>query len=110
MLYGKPLTPKSYCTYDLGSASLTAYILLCSVRVSNELGRGNGKAAKFSVEVILYTSLLIGIFFWILCLAFGHQISYLFTSSEEVAKAVSSLSVPLAFSILLNNVGPVLSG
>ncbi|CAO2820504.1 unnamed protein product [Amaranthus hypochondriacus] len=80
------------------------------VRVSNELGRGNGKAAKFSVEVILYTSLLIGIFFWILCLAFGHQISYLFTSSEEVAKAVSSLSVPLAFSILLNNVGPVLSG
>ncbi|XP_021743367.1 protein DETOXIFICATION 24-like isoform X2 [Chenopodium quinoa] len=80
------------------------------VRVSNELGRGNGKAAKFSVDVILYTSVIIGIFFWILCLAFGHQISYLFTSSEEVAKAVSDLSVPLAFSILLNNVGPVLSG
>lgn len=80
------------------------------VRVSNELGRGNGKAAKFSVEVILYTSLTIGVFFWILCLAFGHQISYLFTSSKEVAKAVSSLSGLLAFSILLNNVGPVLSG
>jgi len=84
--------------------------LLYSVRVSNELGRGNGKAAKFSVEVILYTSLAIGVFFWILCLAFGHQISYLFTSSKEVAKAVSSLSGLLAFSILLNNVGPVLSG
>ncbi|XP_074264184.1 protein DETOXIFICATION 24-like [Silene latifolia] len=80
------------------------------VRVSNELGKGNGKAAKFSVEVILYTSVLIGIFFCIFCLAFGHQISYLFTSNEEVVKAVSSLSIPLAFSILLNNVGPVLSG
>ncbi|KAK9688868.1 hypothetical protein RND81_09G017200 [Saponaria officinalis] len=80
------------------------------VRVSNELGRGNGKAAKFSVEVILCTSVIIGVFFCIFCLAFGHQISYLFTSNEEVVKAVSSLSIPLAFSILLNNVGPVLSG
>ncbi|GAB4834952.1 hypothetical protein Ancab_033219 [Ancistrocladus abbreviatus] len=80
------------------------------VRVSNELGRGDGKAAKFSVEVILYTSIAVGVIFWILCLAFGHQIAYLFTSNEEVAKAVSSLSVLLAFSILLNNVGPVLSG
>ncbi|KAL2933977.1 Protein DETOXIFICATION 24, partial [Bienertia sinuspersici] len=80
------------------------------VRVPNELGRGNGMAAKFSVQVMLYTSLIIGIFFWILCLAFGHQIPHLFTSSEEVAKAMSDLSVPLAFSVLLNSIGPVLSG
>lgn len=110
MQFGKPLTVKFYLFNILGAALLTAYNFLHSVRVSNELGRGNGKAAKFSVDVILYTSLIIGIFFWILCLAFGHQISYLFTSSEEVAKAVSELSIPLAFSILLNNVGPVLSG
>ncbi|KAK9290560.1 hypothetical protein L1049_008730 [Liquidambar formosana] len=80
------------------------------VRVSNELGRGNAKAAKFSIKVILCTSLCIGVFFWILCLVLGRKIAYLFTSSEDIAKSVSSLSVLLAFSVLLNSVQPVLSG
>lgn len=90
-------------------------IVLCisspySVRVSNELGRGDAKAAKFSIKVILSTSIGIGVFFWVLCLVFGRQIAYIFTSEEEVAEEVSSLSVLLAFSILLNSVQPVLSG
>ncbi|KAJ9693644.1 hypothetical protein PVL29_009549 [Vitis rotundifolia] len=80
------------------------------VRVSNELGRGNAKAAKFSIKVILITSICIGVFFWILCLVFGHDVAYLFTSDEEVVEMVSSLSVLLAFSILLNSVQPVLTG
>ncbi|KAK3014300.1 hypothetical protein RJ639_008871 [Escallonia herrerae] len=41
------------------------------VRVSNELGKGNAKAAKFSIKVLLGTSVIIGVFFFILCLAFG---------------------------------------
>ncbi|KAJ6294612.1 hypothetical protein OIU76_022653 [Salix suchowensis] len=41
------------------------------VRVANELGRGNPKAAKFSVEIILSTSIIIGVLFWVLCLIFG---------------------------------------
>ncbi|KAL6335908.1 hypothetical protein AAG906_003533 [Vitis piasezkii] len=81
-----------------------------SVRVSNELGRGNAKAAKFAIKYILSTSICIGVVIWILCLVFGHDIGYLFTSNEEVAETVSSLSVLLAFSILLNSVQPVLSG
>ncbi|OVA09330.1 Multi antimicrobial extrusion protein [Macleaya cordata] len=80
------------------------------VRVSNELGAGNVKAAKFSIKVILSTSATFGVVFWILTLIFGNSISYLFSSSTEVAKAVSSLSVLLAFSVLLNSVQPVLSG
>ena len=86
------------------------YLCVCSVRVSNELGRGNAKAAKFAIKYILSTSICIGLVFWILCLVFGHDIGYLFTSNEEVAETVSSLSVLLAFSILLNSVQPVLSG
>lgn len=81
-----------------------------SVRVSNELGRGNAKAAKFAIKVILSTSIAIGVIFWILCLVFGRKISYLFTDDEEIADAVSDLSVLLAFSILLNSIYPVLSG
>ncbi|KAK6945597.1 Multi antimicrobial extrusion protein, partial [Dillenia turbinata] len=37
-----------------------------SVRVSNELGKGNAKAVKFSIKFILCTSISIGVFFWVL--------------------------------------------
>ncbi|WJZ92422.1 hypothetical protein VitviT2T_011415 [Vitis vinifera] len=74
------------------------------VRVSNELWRENAAAVNFFVNVILSTSTLIGAFFWILCLVFGHDIAYLFTSNDELAETVSSLSILLAFSILLNSV------
>lgn len=80
------------------------------VRVANELGRGNAKAVKFSIKTILGTSMSIGIVFFTMCLVFGRQISYLFTSSEQVADVTSSLSILLAFSMLLNSIQPVLIG
>ncbi|XP_017976260.1 PREDICTED: protein DETOXIFICATION 24 [Theobroma cacao] len=86
------------------------FLVAASVRVSNELGKGNAKAVKFAIKTILGTSTCIGVVLWILCLVFRNQISYLFSSNEEVAEAVSSLSILFAFSILLNSVQPVLSG
>lgn len=80
------------------------------VRISNELGRGNAKAAKFSIKVALVTSTIIGIIFWVLCMVFSREMSYLFTSSEEIAESVSRLHVLLAFSMLLNSIYPVLTG
>ncbi|GKU98658.1 hypothetical protein SLEP1_g11631 [Rubroshorea leprosula] len=80
------------------------------VRVANELGKGNAEAVKFSIKTILSTTTFIGLFFFVLCLVFGRQISYLFSSSEEVAESVSSLSNLLAINILLNSIQPVLSG
>jgi len=84
--------------------------ILYSVRVSNELGKGNAKAARFSIKVALLTSVIIGIILWILCLVFSNEIAYLFTSNEEIAESVSRLHVLLAFSVLLNSIYPVLSG
>ena len=81
-----------------------------SVRISNELGMGNAKAAKFSIKVALVTSIIIGIIFWILCMVFSGEIPYLFTSSEAVAEYVSRLHVLLAFSMFLNSIYPVLTG
>ena len=81
-----------------------------SVRVSNELGRGNSKATKFSIKVILTTTSCIGVFFWLLWFFFHKQISYLFTNDEEVVESISGLSLLLGFTILLNSVQPVLSG
>lgn len=80
------------------------------MRVANEIGKGDSKAAIFSIKVILCTSLGLGVIFSILCLAFGKKISYLFTSDEEVAEAVSSISTLLSLSILLNSIQPVLTG
>ncbi|KAK0602593.1 hypothetical protein LWI29_035075 [Acer saccharum] len=80
------------------------------VRVSNELGKGDAKAAKFSVIVIMTTSTSLGIIFFVICLLFGREISYLFSTNEEIAEYVSSLSVLLAFSMLFNSIQPVLSG
>uniref|UniRef100_A0A7N1A9Z9 Uncharacterized protein n=1 Tax=Kalanchoe fedtschenkoi TaxID=63787 RepID=A0A7N1A9Z9_KALFE len=80
------------------------------VRVANELGRGDAEAVKFSIKVILSTGASIGVVFFILALVFGRKIGYLFTSDEEIAKAVSSLSTFLAFSILLNSFQPIFSG
>ncbi|KAI5659560.1 hypothetical protein M9H77_28353 [Catharanthus roseus] len=80
------------------------------VRVANELGRGNAKAVKFSIKVLLTTSVAIGVFFWILILIFGNEIGFLFTDVKAVADGVSSLSMLLGISILLNGIYPVLSG
>ncbi|KAI3719373.1 hypothetical protein L6452_20270 [Arctium lappa] len=80
------------------------------VRVANELGRGNAKAIKFSIKVLLGTSIAIGVVFFILCLVFGKKLAYLFTDDERVADTISDLSLLLSFSILLNSIYPVLSG
>lgn len=86
------------------------FLTASSVRVSNELGRGDAKATKFSVKVIVSTSICMGVFFWALCLIFGNKIGYLFTSDKEVVEYVSQLSILLSFSVLLNSVQAVLSG
>ncbi|KAJ8646525.1 hypothetical protein MRB53_008273 [Persea americana] len=80
------------------------------VRVSNELGRGNAKAAKFAIKVVFCTSLAIGLVFFIVFLSMGNVISYAFTSSVAVAKVVSNLSVLLSITVLLNSIQPVFNG
>ncbi|KAM7280919.1 hypothetical protein ACFE04_008053 [Oxalis oulophora] len=80
------------------------------VRVANELGKGDAKAAKFSIKVISGTSIAIGLFIWILCLAFGDQLGRVFSSNEAVISYVSDLAILLAFSMLLNSTQTVLTG
>lgn len=81
-----------------------------SVRVSNELGAGNAKAAKFSVWVVTLTSLVIGVLFLVAVLATRDYFPYLFTTSEDVARETTRLAVLLGFTVVLNSVQPVLSG
>ena len=82
----------------------------CRVHVGNELGAGNGKGARFATIVSSITSLVIGLFFWVLIMGLHDKFALIFTSSSVVLDAVDNLSVLLAFTILLNSIQPVLSG
>lgn len=82
----------------------------CSVRVSNELGAGHPRVAKFSVLVVNGTSIVISIIFSAIVLIFRVGLSKLFTTDTEVIEAVSSLTPLLAISVFLNGIQPILSG
>ncbi|XP_024041120.1 protein DETOXIFICATION 24 isoform X2 [Citrus clementina] len=95
--------------YPVLKLSISSGVMIC-VRVSNELGRGDAKAAKFSVKVAIATTTVIGFFFSLICLVFSRKVAHLFTSNDEVIESITSLSVLLAFSVLLNGFQAVLSG
>ncbi|KAK1397368.1 Protein TRANSPARENT TESTA 12 [Heracleum sosnowskyi] len=84
------------------------FLAAASVRVSNELGRGRSKAAKFAIVQIVLTSLVVGFLLFLYFLFFREWLAYIFTESIEVA--IADLSPLLACSILLNSIQPVLSG
>ncbi|CAN1765235.1 Protein DETOXIFICATION 21 [Linum perenne] len=86
------------------------FLAAASVRVSNELGRGNSKGAKFSVVMTVATSFVIGLALFVVFLFLRGKVAYLFTKSPEVVDAVADLSPLLAISILMNSIQPVLSG
>ncbi|PKI45589.1 hypothetical protein CRG98_033905 [Punica granatum] len=87
-----------------------AFFAATGVRVANELGAGNGKAAKFAAIVSVAQSALIGLFFCVLIIVLHNKIAYIFTSSIDVIEKVSELSYLLGATILLNSVQPILSG
>lgn len=86
------------------------FLAAASVRVSNELGRGSSKAAKFAIGLIVSISFAIGFVLFLFFLFFRGRLAYIFTESSEVVAAVADLSPLLACSILLNSIQPVLSG
>lgn len=87
-----------------------AFFAGVGVRVANELGAGNAKAAKFATIVSVAQSTVIGVLFCVIIMIFHDQFAYIFTSSTVVLQAVDNMSFLLAITILLNSVQPVLSG
>ncbi|KAK9117263.1 hypothetical protein Sjap_016210 [Stephania japonica] len=81
-----------------------------SVRVSNELGAGHPRTAKFSVFVVVAYSFACGLLFALILFIFRNQYAIAFTESNSVRNAVYHLTPLLVISIILNTVQPVLSG
>ncbi|KAM7514530.1 hypothetical protein LguiA_004113 [Lonicera macranthoides] len=102
----------SVCTSINGWEMMIALAFFAGtgVRVANELGAGNGKAAKFAMVVSVAQSTITGLFFCLIVLIFRGKLALIFSSSSEVFEKVDKLSYLLAASILFNSVQPVLSG
>ncbi|KAJ9139859.1 hypothetical protein P3X46_030554 [Hevea brasiliensis] len=81
-----------------------------SVRVSNELGSGHPRAAKYSVYVTVFQSFLIGILFMLIILIAKDYFAIIFTNSKDLQVAVSKLAFLLALTMVLNSVQPVIGG
>ncbi|KAK7291157.1 hypothetical protein RIF29_06081 [Crotalaria pallida] len=81
-----------------------------SVRVSNELGAGNFRAAKLAVMVVSITSVCIGVIAMIVVLATRDYFPYVFTTSLAVVKETTKLATLLGVTVVLNSLQPVLSG
>ncbi|KAK9117279.1 hypothetical protein Sjap_016226 [Stephania japonica] len=81
-----------------------------SIRVSNELGAGHPRTAKFALIVVVINSFLIGLLLALILITFRQEYPTAFTSSEVVRKLITNLTPLLTFSIIINSVQPVLTG
>ena len=85
-------------------------LLVYSVRVSNELGKGRPRAAMYSVYVTIAESLVLGLLFMVLIFFVKDHFAVIFTSSVAVQKYVAKLAYLLGITMVLNSVQPVISG
>ncbi|KAJ0039296.1 hypothetical protein Pint_22895 [Pistacia integerrima] len=81
-----------------------------SVRVSNELGAGHPRTAKFSLVVAVISAFLISLVLSIILILTRDKYPTLFSSDSEVIAVVNDLTPMLALCIVINNIQPVLSG
>nr|POE57563.1 protein detoxification 27 [Quercus suber] len=95
--------------WDFFKLSVASGVMV-AVRVANELGAGNAKGAKFATTISVLSSLMVGLLFWSIIIAFPENLAMIFTSSTSVIEMVNDLAVLLAFTILFNCIQPVLSG
>ncbi|CAN6464403.1 unnamed protein product [Victoria cruziana] len=102
----------SICLNILGWTVMVAFgsNAAISVRVSNELGAGNPRRAKFAVLAVVVTTFIIGLAMAALLLILRDYYPKLFTSSEEVQSLVNQLTPLLALTIIIDSVQPALSG
>ncbi|KAL3501140.1 hypothetical protein ACH5RR_035589 [Cinchona calisaya] len=102
----------SICMNILGWTLMVAFGFnaAISVRVSNELGAGRPRTARFSVVVVALTSLLVGILLGLVLIVARREYPALFSNSKQVQQSVYDLTPYLVICVTINSVQPTLSG
>ncbi|KAI3820249.1 hypothetical protein L1987_07793 [Smallanthus sonchifolius] len=95
---------------SLGNTEIDIDALSICVRVANKLGAGNAKGAIFATKISLLTSIIIGLFFCAIILAFPDKLAMIFTSNDTVISMVNELSVLLSLTVLFSCIQPVFTG
>ncbi|CAN4112315.1 unnamed protein product [Withania somnifera] len=86
------------------------FTISASVRVSNELGAGNPKGAKFTVAVNILMTTIIGAVFSVIILATKGQFPRVFSKEQNVISETSKLGYILASTIFVTSIQTVLLG
>lgn len=89
---------------NLQNPNVYRIFMYYSVRVSNELGSGHPRKARFSVLVIGVSSLLIGLVFTLILAVSRGRYPAIFTTSSEVQQVVQELTPLLGISMILTTV------
>ncbi|KAG4208493.1 Protein TRANSPARENT TESTA 12 -like protein [Gossypium arboreum] len=102
----------SICLNILGWTIMVAFGMnaAISVRVSNELGAGHPRTAKFSLLVAVTSSSMVGVIVSLILIIFRDDYPHLFSNDSQVQEMVIDLTPLLAICIIINNIQPVLSG
>ncbi|WCJ38529.1 MATE efflux family protein [Euphorbia peplus] len=81
-----------------------------SVRISNELGAGHPRTARFSLMVAVVSSFCIGVLISATLFFTRDIYPSLFSNDSQVQELVNQLTPLLSICIIINNIQPVLSG
>ena len=85
-------------------------LLLCSIRVSNELGAEDPKAAHLAVRVVLVLAVSQGILVGLVLILMRNIWGYAYSSDVEVIRYVAAITPILATSNFIDGVQCALSG
>lgn len=86
------------------------YVPHTSVRVSNELGAGNPKGAKFTIGVNVLMAAIFGALFSVIILTTRTQFPRMFSNEPKVISETSKLGCILALTTFITSVQTVLHG
>ncbi|CAN0896268.1 Protein DETOXIFICATION 29 [Linum grandiflorum] len=102
----------SICMNILGWTIMAAFGMnaAISVRISNELGAGHPRTAKFALMVAVISSFLVGFVLALVLVVAKDYYPSLFSNDPAVKLVVAEMTPLLALCIVINNVQPVLSG
>ncbi|XP_039055151.1 protein DETOXIFICATION 12-like isoform X2 [Hibiscus syriacus] len=81
-----------------------------STRVSNELGAGNPRLARFTAFIALSIAVLESITVSAVLVSSRHVFGYVFSNDKEVVSYVTDMAPLLAVSVILDSLQAVLSG
>ena len=85
-------------------------LLLCSTRISNELGAGNPQTARLSVIVAIVIAAIEPILVAIALFSCRHVFGYLFSNEKQVVNYIAEMIPLLCISVFMDSLQGVLSG